>query len=263
MLGLGWKPSSDELSFRWRQVNILGIRWTKEQISSHIGRLFDSQGFLGPIMIIPKLLLQSLHRDKIPWGASVPIAVQDKWIQWYEELSVIISIRIPRWIDFRNVIRIHGYADASEVAYGAVLYAECEEHGERTLKILASKSRIAPLKTLLIPRLELCAALLLSSLAKSVMEALDVKVPVSLWSDSMVCLHWLKTTALLKVFVHKRVQKINDLTASWTWNYVKSEDNPADVLSRGLMPRDIERCSMWWNGPHKRDSTGAALSLSE
>lgn len=104
VLGLGWNSFTDELSFRWRQLNLLGIRWTKEQISSHMGRLFDSQGFLGPIMIIPKLILQSLHRDKVPRGAPIPLEVEKKWMQWYKELPLIQSVRIKRWIDFGKVV---------------------------------------------------------------------------------------------------------------------------------------------------------------
>lgn len=91
VLGLGWNYASDSLSFRWRRPNLSSIKWTKAEISSHMGRLFDSQGFLGPIMITPKLILQSLHRAKIPWGASIPIEVQKKWVQWYEDLSAIQS----------------------------------------------------------------------------------------------------------------------------------------------------------------------------
>lgn len=91
VLGLGWNNASGNLSFRWRRPNLSSIKWTKAEISSHMGRLFDSQGFLGPIMITSKLILQSLHRAKIPWGASIPIEVQKKWVQRYEDLSAIQS----------------------------------------------------------------------------------------------------------------------------------------------------------------------------
>lgn len=209
-----------------------------------MGRHFDSQGFLGPIMITPKLILQALHRDRVPWGAPIPLAVEEKLLQWYNELPLIQAVRIKRWIDFKEMVAFHGYADASEVAYGAVVYAERKDRQD--LMLVASKSRIAPLKTLSTPRLELGAELLLANLMKSVVEALEVKVCVKLWSDSTVCLDWFRSTSLLKVFVHNRVQKIKEVTTSWKWNQVKGEDNPADILSRGLMPREIEGCDLWW-----------------
>lgn len=96
--------------------------------------------------------------------------------------------------------------------------------------MLASKSRIAPIKTLTIPRLELCAAVLLSKLMKSVIEALNLNnLPKYCWSDSMITLQWLKKEDGLKTFVHNRVQKIRDFPAKW--GHIKGELNPADILS--------------------------------
>lgn len=93
--------------------------------------------------------------------------------------------------------------------------------------------------------------------------ALEVNIPVNLWSDSMVCLDWFKSTSLLKVFVHNRVQKIKEVTTSWVWNHVKGEDNPADILSRGLMPREIEGSDLWWHGPKNRVAATEELVLSK
>lgn len=145
---------------------------------------------------------------------------------------------IPRWIDMKSAVAIHGFADASELAYGAVVYVQCKTELGMKMYMLASKSRIAPVKTLTIPRLELCAGVLLSKLMRSVIQALNLNdLPKFCWSDSTITLHWLKREDGLKTFVHNRVQKIKELPAKW--GHIRSELNPADMLSRGIRPGDL------------------------
>ncbi|GFU63432.1 integrase catalytic domain-containing protein [Trichonephila clavipes] len=100
---------------------------------------------------------------------------------------------------------------------------------------ISSKSRVAPLKTLTIPRLELSAVLLLSRLVKKVVPILQLPIhKIWMWTDSTIALAWIKTEPhKLKTFVSKRVAKIQALSKDYHWKHVSSTDNPADFISRG------------------------------
>lgn len=117
--------------------------------------------------------------------------------------------------------------------------------------LLCSKSRVAPLKVQTIPRLELCAALLLANLMSKVIAALNCAAHgVTYWSDSLIVLSWLRLQpSVLTVFVSSRVARIQELTKSDEWRHIPTDSNPANCLSRGIDPRLIAGNSLWWNGP--------------
>ncbi|XP_035229906.1 uncharacterized protein LOC118201850 [Stegodyphus dumicola] len=122
----------------------------------------------------------------------------------------------------------------------------------RTLvKLISSKSRVAPLKSLTIPRLELCAAVLLSKLVKKILIALTLEVTqVYLWTDSMIVLAWIQKKPMdLKTFVQHRVAKIQELSSVQQCHHVTSDQNPADLLSRGVDLDKLMHHKLWWCGP--------------
>lgn len=135
-------------------------------------------------------------------------------------------------------IELHRFCDASNAGYGACLYVRSIEKSKKVIsKLLCAKSRVSSLKITIIPRLELCGALLLSRLYREAIKALGI-VPnkTIFWSDSTIVLHWLKTPPhLLKTYVANRVVEICELTDSHEWRHIKSEDNPADAISRGQL----------------------------
>nr|CAI5829103.1 unnamed protein product [Callosobruchus analis] len=198
--------------------------------------------------------MQRLWLCKLEWDESLPSDLDTKWRNFRNQLNDLNHLKIPRYLFCENFvsIEIHGFSDAALGAYGACCYARCEDtYGNVTVQLLCSKTRVFPLKTTTIPRLELCAALVLANLMQKVKNALTVNVEkIVLWCDSTVCLSWIRTPPnLLQVFVGNRVSQIQNFTKPEQWNYVKSADNPADLLSRGLNPELIETCALWWNGP--------------
>ncbi|GBL89186.1 hypothetical protein AVEN_255295-1 [Araneus ventricosus] len=147
---------------------------------------------------------------------------------------------------------VHGFCDASKDANDAAVYLRSiSSTGETAMNLLCGESRVAPLKTVSIPCLELCSAELLAKLTAKVMNSLKIDLSrVHLWSDATIMLGWIKINPhLLKTFVANRVNKIQKTTNQFIWQPIRSEENPADLVSRGVSVEKILECSLWWNGP--------------
>uniref|UniRef100_A0A1I7VP70 RNase H domain-containing protein n=1 Tax=Loa loa TaxID=7209 RepID=A0A1I7VP70_LOALO len=126
--------------------------------------------------------------------------------------------------------------------------SESEMHGTKS-SLIFSKSRIAPIKGMTIPRLELMAILIGTRAAQFVMTQLDLtNIKVILWSDSKCALHWIKNHSnLLPRFVQNRVEEIR--RTKFTFRYIPSEENPVEVATRGLNPKQLRGFMTWWHGP--------------
>ncbi|GFX27320.1 integrase catalytic domain-containing protein [Trichonephila clavipes] len=164
--------------------------------------------------------------------------------KWCGNLTKITSIYKTESIE------LHAFSDASEKAYGSSIYLKSiSALGEVKVCLVTSKSRVSPLKQISIPRLELCGAVLAAKLMKKVKEALNLQITaVHFWSDSTIVISWIhRESRELKTFVANRVSKIHQLSSRDQWHHIASEQNPADVLSRGLLPeelRDDSLCGM-------------------
>ncbi|GFS91542.1 integrase catalytic domain-containing protein [Trichonephila clavipes] len=184
----------------------------------------------------------------------LPDTINREWRQFVESLQVVNDININRCIvvEHPDVIELHGFSDASQSAYGAVVYCKSITSDRKMLvHLIASKSRVTPTKQTTIPRLELCAAVLLAKLVHRVKQALKLNVTNTfLWSDSMIVLSWIrKESYQLKTFMANRIAKIQEVTSSEQWRYVATEDNPADFVSRGMDSLKLKTYELWWNGP--------------
>lgn len=150
-------------------------------------------------------------------------------------------------------VELRCFSDASEVAYGACIYLRSTDvQGKITTKLLCSKSRVAPLKRLSLPRLELCAAVLLADMYQVSSRALKINFnKIRFWTDSMVVLAWLSSPATRwKTFVANRVSHIQEATNVEDWNHISSRENPAHLVSRGVDANTLSKLSLWWNGPN-------------
>lgn len=251
-LGIKWNPSADNLQYSARDVNLKQI--TKRTILSSIAQIFDPLGLLGPIIVTAKLLIQKLWQSNLSWDEAVPLDLHTKFQNFRQQLPIINNLKIRRHVICKQpiIIELHGFCDASESAYGACIYIRSIDNlGVCHVRLLSAKSRVAPLKNISLPRLELCGALLLAHLAIKVKESLNIEFNDEYyWCDSTISISWIKSAPnRWKTFVANRVAEIQRLTKIENWRHVNTNENPADLVSRGLEPSQLENANLWWNGP--------------
>lgn len=253
-LGLIWNCHSD--SFMYKINSNFSKRITKRAILSETSQIFDPLGLLSPCIILAKIILQDLWSEKLSWDESLPAHLHTKWLQFRDELISLNDISIPRQVICIDPVKIemHGFSDACTYGFGAAIYIKSQrQNGETLTRLICAKSKVAPLKTQTIPRLELMGALLLAKLGDKVMSSLNTKIEkITYWCDSTIVLGWLNTSPnLLQTFVANRVARVQELTVSNNveWRYVPTSDNPADYVSRGVRPHLLHSLDIYWFGP--------------
>ncbi|GFX49229.1 integrase catalytic domain-containing protein [Trichonephila clavipes] len=259
VLGLLWHPQKDYLSLRLTSLlDFLQKRKnTKRFLLMAAGRIFDPLGFASPFTIRFKILFQEIWQRKTDWDEELLPDIREKFEQWCSEASFLCELQIPRYAlqcDSVNCpeCEIHTFSDASIKAYGAVSYVRLRTFDKISVHLLASKSRVAPLKVLTLPRLELMGALLAARLAKEISRVLNEKISTTnyFWTDSTIALSWIQGPSnRWKVFVANRVKEIRSLTDKDSWRHCAGKDNPSDLLTRGISADSLINCEKWWKGP--------------
>lgn len=257
-LGLLWQPKSDTFQFTINNSDS-SSQVTKRTLLAYINRIYDPVGFLTPALIRGKIFVQQLWSLKLDWDSILPIDLQSRWFKFNTGLKVLENLVIPRRavIGSPSQISAHGFCDASQDAYGACVYIRSHlGPGKSSVRLFVSKSRVAPMHSTTIPRLELCGALLLAELIADVtteLARIGVHLQpsdITLWTDSTIVLGWIKSDVQLKTFAANRVAQIHDLTQNNQWRHVPTADNPADLISRGVAPETLLSLdSLWWRGP--------------
>ncbi|KAL7053280.1 hypothetical protein AAHC03_025522 [Spirometra sp. Aus1] len=229
---------------------------TRRTMLSYISTLYDPLGFVAPVLLPAKLLLQQLCRSNLGWDDMIDAEHARQWFNWTKQFQGLSSVRIQRCLtpvglDIVEQYQLHGFSDASNRGYGAVVYLHAViKDGTTFTTFVWGKSRVSPLKVQTIPRLELTAAVLVVKLVKQA--ELELTLPISsktMWTDSMVVLQLIRnTTSRLETFVANRIATILGISDPSQWRYVNSETNPADVASRGVAGDRLEN-SMWLSGP--------------
>lgn len=254
ILGLQWHPSSDVFFYHVEPIDRV---CTKRTILSELARIFDPLGFLTPLTFFAKHLIQYLWSLGLNWDETPPEDVLKFWSKYKSELSLLCNFQLPRRLLCDNFIscQLHGFCDSSEKGYSAVAFFRVQKSSTEFLTFfVCAKSKVAPLKRISIPRLELCAAVLLSNLLCFISKIYDGKITFSetfAWSDSTIALSWIRSSPhRWKTFVGNRVTHIQDRISPSFWHHVPSSDNPADCASRGLLPSALLDHALWWAGPH-------------
>jgi hypothetical protein len=229
-------------------------RVTKRKVASYAAKIYDPTGLIQPVIIKAKIILQELWESKIGWDEEIPEHIHNQWKVYLRELSQLEKLKIPRHVMPNNPqkVYLHGFTDACTKRLGPVIYVVgVSECGKVTSRLLTSKSKVAPLRMVSVPRLELMAAVLLTKLMKNVKTSMRAKIDdVYFWSDSTSVLGQIrKSSRNFKTFVGNRVAYIQEFSDVTKWNHVKSEENPADLVSRGAFPVELIENDLWWKGP--------------
>ncbi|CAL8100448.1 unnamed protein product [Orchesella dallaii] len=260
MLGLYWDPHADVLTFKFNfpKVNpsiVSGeIPPTKREVLKLTMSLFDPLGFIANYSIRARILLQQIWSSEVKWDEVLPPLLQEKWKSWLLELPTISNIRIPRcyspFLKNGNVT-LHIFCDASEVAYAAVGYLLIENGEDKQVSFILGKARVAPLKPLSIPRLELLAAVMAVRLSSTIKKEIKVNISSTIyWSDSRNVVCWIRSDARkYKQFVGHRIGEILENSDVDEWRWIPGKLNPADEATRetGIPITSAE--SRWLLGP--------------
>lgn len=253
VLGMQWLPREDIFTYTFHPAPMIN---TKRGMLSCIARMFDPLGLLSPVILFAKQLLQRVWHAGLSWDEQLPPEIADVWHNFVNDLSNLQHVSIPRYVGtHRNMqCSLCGFCDASSVGYAAVVYLRVlDSSGCPVISLLGAKTKMAPLKSSTIPRLELCAALLLAKWMARMKNTLSTKLQIVdfyAWSDSATVLNWIQCPhELFKIFVSNRVHKIQSLLPQCRWNYISSSNNPADCSSRGLMPSELVKHKLYFNGP--------------
>ncbi|GFX70991.1 integrase catalytic domain-containing protein [Trichonephila clavipes] len=200
----------------------------KRFILQAVGKIFDPLGLISPFTVRMKCFLQNLWKEEIQWEDPLRTHIEKEWKKLCEELPHLRNLKIPRLVLdstlLEDDVELHSFCDASKKAYGAAIYLRTKSRNGISVKLVTSKSRVAPLNCVTLPRLELLGALVAAHLA--------FKGNKTRW----------------KQFVANRVNEINSLTDPHSWYHYAGKENPADFLSRGLSADCLVSNSRWWTG---------------
>ena len=258
VLGLPWNLERDSIPFSFEKLveRAREMQATKRNLLSLLAGLFDPLGLISPMIVPMKMLFQTLYCEKRDWDEELEGESRKKFSEWVADLSKIKGISISRCV-YENPkqrvleCQLHGFGDASTKAYCAVVYLVYTTNEGVNVKLLASKSRVAPVKTLTIPRLELMSARILAQLMETVKNALESQLEISrtkYWLDSKTALCWIQNRGEWKQFVRHRVNEILKLTHKKDWGHCPGEENPADIRSRGTLGTRLKNEKLWWCG---------------
>ena len=261
VLGTSWNPIEDKLVFTFKSLTsyLAEEIVTKRVVLSSIAKIFDPLGILSPMFVAFKILFQDICKRDVDWDAPLDGDVLERWKSLLQDIQTILSFSIDRCYSSRlncvetPTFQLHGLGDASDKAFGGVVYLMIQSENSVVCKLVASKTRVSPLTGVTTPKLELLSALVLARLITSVHKALGPSFNITecvCWLDSEIALWWInKTDKKFKAFVQNRVVEIRKLVAPDLWNYVPSAQNPADIASRGCKASKLKHEKLWWEGP--------------
>ena len=223
-LGIVWNVGTGCFTFKFK---VQETETTKRGILKVTSSLFDPLGFVTPFVLKAKILLQELWRRNYDWDDDIKDDLLQYWKRWLESAKQISAINLNRCYTLHDYnaskIQLHVFCDASEVAYGAVAYFRyCLEDESYHTALVMAKSKLAPIRTLSLPRLELCAAVTGVRLYQQIIKEIDLTIhQIYFWSDSTLTLQYISnTTQRFKVFVANRVTEILDATSKDQWRHV-------------------------------------------
>lgn len=281
ILGLKWKPKGDYFFFtvnvnfspRVRKIRVgphlqryeietkFPQNLTRRMILSQIASLYDPLGFVVPVILQAKILMRSMitgspSGDKgIDWDEPLDAPMVTKWKQFFVSLYELEDLTFRRALKPSNAFgrpTLIIFSDGSMQAYGACAYVRWQIDENRFVaSLIVAKNKIAPVKQLSIPRLELCGALVATRLRETIVKQFnwDFESVFHIVDSSIVRSQIQKESRSFNTFVAVRIAEIQTKTDPREWWWIDSSMNIADLTSKPCGPREIGKDSTWQNGP--------------
>lgn len=263
VLGMWWRRSTDVLTYslRYNKCNESVLagksKPTKIDVLRTLMSLYDPLGLLSPVTSILKVLMQDIWRSGVDWKAVVTDEHHSRWLGWLDMLKQVENLSIPRcylkrldnWTDAET--QLHVFMDASRDCCAAVAYLRVSQHDEVVVSLIMGKSKVAPIKLMSIPRLELVAAVLGARISNTILSNLSIDVgEVFYWVDSTTVLSWIRsdTRNLTGQYEKFRVAEIQDTTKIANWRYINTRSNVADDATK-MTRSTINSSDRWFTGP--------------
>ena len=253
-LGIHWDAEADKLGL---EIKPESPKCTKRAVLSLMSSVYDPLGFVGPCVLLAKKIFQDECRLEKGWDEPLHHMNQQKWLKWVEHLPLLQVFQIERCLipdTFSEIVEaeLHHFCDASKDAYGAVSYLRLtNKDNEVHCSFLMGKSRLAPIKQVTIPRLELLGAVVAVQMDTLLKREMRIKIKSStFWTDSMIILQYiLNKNRRFHTFVANRIALIHEGSNPSQWRHVDTHRNPADHASRGLEAAEMVKCALWSKGP--------------
>ena len=284
-----WNPLNDEFQFKVKinfspkqrnvrtgpdltlaQLHIEDAAITKRMILSQINGIHDPYGFLVPFTMEAKVLMQDLSSTamKLGWDDPLPPNLRMKWIEYFKKMFDIETLSFKRCIRSSNATGdpiLVMFSDASEYAYGGCAYVRWElDDSTFASSLLCAKGRVAPVKRVTIPRLELCAAVVASRLHVFIKKECRIHfAKVIFIVDSKIVQAMIQKDSYgFKTYASVRVGEIQAATKKESWAWTESDENIADWTTRMRSPYELGQESDWQSGPKwlKLDETDWPIS---
>ncbi|XP_053692317.1 uncharacterized protein LOC128740775 [Sabethes cyaneus] len=262
VLGMRWIPKEDVFiySFSTRDdlQHILDRNHipTKREVAKVVMSLFDPLGLIAFFLIHGKILIQELWAAGIGWDQQIPQDLNERWQHWVKLLQQLDLLRIPRCYfrssTKRSNLQLHLFVDSSESAYACAVYFRLESECGAEVALGAAKTKVAPLKTLSIPRLELRAAVLGVRLMETIQKHHTFTVSQRYcWSDASTVLAWIRSTDHRRYhkYIAVRVGEILSSTHQSEWRWVPSKQNVADLATKWNKLPHVTAENPWFRGP--------------
>ena len=263
--GMNWQRSTD--TFSPVKISLNSEANTKRKILSAINSVYDIFGLYSPVLLRAKLFLQNLlSTPALAWDAELSVELLKEWRSICKQANSVPQACIPRSVGSRNSeYSLIALVDASKDAYGIILYIK--DLNTQAVSYLTARNRLvntaSAKKT--IPTLELQAIAFGVENLKEMKLALcgpEVVIPIQinscyLFTDSMVCLHWLIKNSVLfekmqssSVFVKNRLSYIEDACNDCpiTFKHIPGTENTADLVTRVTTPKSLAK-SLYYTGP--------------
>ena len=255
VLGLQWTVTDDSLQVCRGTKKEVTEPITQRKVLSLVSSVFDPLGLFAPFNVEMRRLLKSIwSKCGQQWDEAIDAEAEAKFLKWKEQLPTVAETSIDRkyFREKASQVDLHVFADASEDTMCAVAYFRSKQYDESQaeLSFIIGKCRVAPMRHMSIPRLELQAAVMAVRLKDQIVKEHETKVnSCTFWSDSTTVIQWINSShRKQQVFVANRVAEILDTTDVSQWKHVSGVNNPADIGTRLISIEEL-RQSEWFTGP--------------